>query len=139
VIRNLTRILSIIFILFISLFALDVFGKDFSLMALIMNLIPTFIAIILTVIAWKKEFLGGILWILVGIVAILMTKIGLVITLPMMIIGGLNLWVAGANKVKKNKKNSLGEMRTITKGFIARFTTTTKSSFGLRRIRLTIG
>lgn len=96
--KKITRILSIAFILFISLFALDVFGKDFSLMALIMNLIPTFVVIILIVISWKKEFLGGILWIITAIIVSFMTEIGWIITAPMILIGGLNLWVGVKNK-----------------------------------------
>jgi hypothetical protein len=91
-IRKITRILSIAFTLFISLFALDVFGEGFSFIALIMNLIPTYIAIILTVIAWKKEFVGGILWLILGIFFLIMNPQALVIYVPTIIIGGLNLW-----------------------------------------------
>jgi hypothetical protein len=96
-IRKITRILSIAFILFISLFALDVFGEGFSFIALIMNLIPTFVAVILTVIAWKKEFLGGILWLILGIFFLIMSPLALVIYVPTIIIGGLNLWSGKKN------------------------------------------
>lgn len=100
-IRKISRILSIAFILFVSLFALDVFGKDFSWMALIMNLIPTFIAIILTIISWKKEFWGGILWLILGIFFLIMSLESWIIYVPAMVIGGLNLWVGKIGKIRK--------------------------------------
>ena len=61
------RILAIVFILFISLFALDVFSEGYSfletIVALFMHLIPTFILIAVTWIAWKNEFIGGFIFI----------------------------------------------------------------------------
>jgi hypothetical protein len=89
--RKITRILSIAFILFISLFALDVFDQEQWLLALVMHLIPTYIAIILTVISWKKEVLGGVLWILLALIIKFTTGIDWVIIAPMIVIGGLNL------------------------------------------------
>ncbi|MCK4663116.1 MAG: hypothetical protein KAT68_09645 [Bacteroidales bacterium] len=60
------RILCILFIVFISLFALDVFdeGNDFwhTILALLMHLIPTFLLIIILVISWRLEWVGGILF-----------------------------------------------------------------------------
>ena len=49
------RILAIALIAFFSLFALDVFGQPGWFLGLIMHLIPSFILIIITVIAWKNE------------------------------------------------------------------------------------
>ncbi len=64
------RILGILFALFISLFALDVFVPGVSLgnilLALVMHLIPTYIILILLWIAWKRPLAGGILFILAG-------------------------------------------------------------------------
>jgi hypothetical protein len=58
------RIFCILVILFISMFALDSFDPKFTLwqqlVALFMNLIPTWILIIFLVIAWKWELAGGI-------------------------------------------------------------------------------
>ena len=65
------RILTIIYILFISLFALDVFSEysfPEALIALFMHLIPTFLLIGLLVIAWKKEFIGGIIFLVLAVV-----------------------------------------------------------------------
>lgn len=85
--------LSILFSVFVSLFALDVFGQKGWIWELIIHLIPTLVIIILTVVSWKKEFLGGILWLVLGILFIIMSRESWVIYVPMIIIGGLNLWV----------------------------------------------
>jgi hypothetical protein len=74
------------------MFALDVFGEERWLLALVMHLIPSFVLIILTVIAWKKEFLGGILWLILGISFMVMSLESWVIYVPAIVIGGLNLW-----------------------------------------------
>ncbi len=94
-------VLEIGFILFISMFALDVFEMEQWFLALIMHLIPSLVLIIITVIAWKWEFWGGILWVLTAIIVTLVTGIDWIITLPMAIIGGLNLWL-GKSKTKKD-------------------------------------
>jgi len=65
------RILSIIMILFFSLFALDVFVKPYSplemAIAFIMHMIPSFVLVLLTIFSWKREPLGGVLFLLVAI------------------------------------------------------------------------
>ena len=94
--NNLRKIilgLSILFGVFISLFALDVFGQENWLIALIMHLIPTYIVIILTIISWKKELWGGILWLVLGIFFMIMSPQAWIIYVPVMVIGGLNLWM----------------------------------------------
>jgi hypothetical protein len=63
----LPRILAILYTLFISMFALDVFDKPDWILALVMHLIPSFILIILTGIAWKSERIGGYLFLLTGL------------------------------------------------------------------------
>ncbi|MCX6251882.1 MAG: hypothetical protein NTX61_14160 [Bacteroidetes bacterium] len=69
----LPRILCILAIPFISLFALDSFNGDQTFWqkigAFIIHLIPSYVMILLTFIAWKKEFIGGILLILISLVA----------------------------------------------------------------------
>ena len=64
------RILSILFILFLSLFSLDVFESSSSLndilLGLFMHNIPVFILIILLIISWKHEIVGAIAFILAG-------------------------------------------------------------------------
>lgn len=68
------RILSIIFIAFLALFSLDVFGNGYSfwetVVGLFMHNIPVFILIAILAVSWKREivgavgfFLGGLLYI----------------------------------------------------------------------------
>lgn len=88
----LPRVLSILFIVFISLFALDVFGEPRWFLALITHLIPSFVLIILTAIAWKNERLGGILFIAAGLLTLIASMFeSLIIFIPTAIIGILFL------------------------------------------------
>jgi len=60
------RILCILFAVFLSVFALDVFGEGYdfwaTLLALLIHLVPTYIIIIVLVIAWRWEWVGSILF-----------------------------------------------------------------------------
>ena len=67
----LPRILSIFAIGFISLFALDSFEHGTlgeQILAFLLHMIPSFVLTIILAIAWKWELIGGILYILLGIV-----------------------------------------------------------------------
>jgi uncharacterized membrane protein AbrB (regulator of aidB expression) len=65
------RILCILAILFISIFALDAFNTDQTFWQKIadfsMHLIPSFVIIVLLIVAWKWELPGGILMIVLAI------------------------------------------------------------------------
>ena len=65
------RILSIIFILFLALFSLDVFEGNYgfwgTILGLFMHNIPVFILLVILIISWKHEWLGGIVFILAGL------------------------------------------------------------------------
>ncbi len=67
----LPRILCILAILFISLFALDAFQPNRSIWqqigAFMMHLIPSFILLFLLLVAWKWEYIGGIIFIIIGV------------------------------------------------------------------------
>ncbi len=67
------RILCILAIAFISLFALDVFseGAGFGqkIVAFLLHMIPSFVLIIALIMAWKHELVGGILIALIGLAA----------------------------------------------------------------------
>ena len=58
------RALAIVFIAFLSLFALDVFGEGYgfwqTLLALVIHLIPTWILIALLILAWRWEWIGAV-------------------------------------------------------------------------------
>lgn len=61
------RILAILFIAFISMFALDVFTEPSWPLALLMHLLPSVVLIILTILSWKKNFAGAIIFFVFGL------------------------------------------------------------------------
>lgn len=67
----LPRIICILAILFISVFALDAFSPGLTiwqqLADFLMHLTPSFILILLLVIAWKWELTGGIIFTIIGL------------------------------------------------------------------------
>lgn len=67
----LPRILAIIAILFISIFALDVFSSEDNFFIqigdFIMHLIPSFILLIVLIYSWKRELSGGIIFMILGL------------------------------------------------------------------------
>lgn len=62
-----TKILIALYIIFISLFALDELGIGRSTVGFIIHLIPTAILILATAILWKWPKIGGSIFILLGI------------------------------------------------------------------------
>jgi hypothetical protein len=74
----LPRILGIIYILFLAIFALDVFipGKTigYYLIALFMHLIPNFVVLALLLFSWKYEKIGGIIFILLGVFSLFLIR-----------------------------------------------------------------
>ena len=67
----LPRVICILAILFIGLFALDAFQPDLTIWQQIgdflMHLIPSFILTALLLIAWKWEYVGGIIFTIIGL------------------------------------------------------------------------
>ncbi len=70
------RILTILFILFISMFALDSFGGDKTVIAQIgeflIHLIPSFVLIVLLYFSWRYEIIGVIAFLILAITYIIM-------------------------------------------------------------------
>lgn len=117
----LPRILCIIAILFVSMFALDAFSSEDNFIVqlgdFIMHLIPSFVLLFLLIVSWKKELLGGIIFMIIGLgmspfifnknysmndsfwmsLGIIMT-----ITIPFFIVGVL--FLVSYYKNRKNKK-----------------------------------
>lgn len=64
------RILSIIFIVFLAVMSLDVFSSELSFWqtmgALFMHNLPALVLLIVLLISWKYEIVGGIAFILAG-------------------------------------------------------------------------
>ena len=113
------RVLSIIFIAFLSLFALDVFSEDYSfwqtVLALIMHLIPSIVLIVALILAWRWEWIGTALYGLAGLLYVVWTLLVsrpiplairmswiLAIAVPAFIIAGLFL----ANWLKHDELRS---------------------------------
>ncbi|MFH0869885.1 MAG: hypothetical protein V1866_02410 [archaeon] len=80
------RILSIIFILFLMLFSLDVFDGHYgfwgSILGLFMHNIPAFILLAVLIISWKHEIVGGIAFILAGLLYITMLMVSILTNIP---------------------------------------------------------
>jgi len=74
------RVLSIIFILFLALFSLDVFDMGFNFWSIISGLlihnIPSILLLIILIISWKHEIVGAVAFILAGLayIALLFTR-----------------------------------------------------------------
>ena len=118
----LPRILCILAILFISLFAADSFENPEQtiwqqLGGFFLHLIPSIILLLFLIVAWKRELIGGIIFIVIGIVLsplvfmlnynrthsvwISLTVI-LTITLPFLLVG--ILFLISYSKKKKAAK-----------------------------------
>lgn len=96
------RILAILYIGFISIFAFDVFDQGYTLLettiALFMHLLPSFILIGVTVLAWKKPKIGGIVFLGFSVIFTLFFRTYrelisfLLVSVPLFVIGSLFLW-----------------------------------------------
>jgi len=68
------RILSIIFILFLTLFSLDIFSEGMKFWDIVLGLlihnIPVFILVILLWISWKREIVGALTFFIAGLIYI---------------------------------------------------------------------
>ena len=78
------RILAILFILFLAMFSLDIFEGNYgfwgTIARLIMHNIPAMILLIVLIISWKYEIVGGIVFILAGIFYIIMLSMTAITT-----------------------------------------------------------
>ena len=97
------RILGILFAIFISLFALDVFGEGDTLgetiIALGMHMIPTLIVVLALVVAWRWPWLGAIVYMALAVVYMLMSHgESFVLSVPLFLLGVLFLvqWILRA-------------------------------------------
>lgn len=71
------RILTIFFILFVSLFALDSFNSENTvaenIAAFLIHLVPSFVVILLLLVAWRLEWIGAIAFAALGITYIVIS------------------------------------------------------------------
>ena len=115
------RILGVIFILFLMMFSLDVFVPGLSAgqiaIGLFMHNVPALFLLIILIISWKHEMVGGVVFILVGILYILLQAMNsanewywlswsLIIAGPAFLIGMLFIisWDVKCNRGLRRKK-----------------------------------
>lgn len=111
-IKLIPRIMSILFIIFLSIFSFDVFGEGYgfweSILAFLIHNIPVFILIILLFIAWKKDIVGMITFLIGGLLYLFIILIDtkkfewyiLIIIIPLFTISFL--YYLNYKKYKKN-------------------------------------
>ncbi|MFH1188528.1 MAG: hypothetical protein V1652_01635 [bacterium] len=90
------RILSLLFIGFLALMSLDVFDMHLGFLqtlgALFMHNIPALILLVIVLAAWKYEIIGGIAFILAGLLYVVMVFSG---SVPWQIAISWSLIIAG--------------------------------------------
>lgn len=94
------RALGVVFIFFISLFALDAFGSGFgfwkSIVAFFIHLAPAYVLLVVLYIAWRWELIGGLIYLSLSLYYFLTVNttflFKLPIAAPLMLIGGLFIW-----------------------------------------------
>jgi hypothetical protein len=68
------RVLTILFLLFLALFSLDIFGNGYTfwqtVLGLLMHNIPVIVLAVLLWISWKRELVGAITFALAGLIYI---------------------------------------------------------------------
>lgn len=89
------RIISILFLLFLALFSLDIFEGNYgfwgTIIGLLMHNIPVFILAIILAISWRYEIVGGIGFILAGLLYLGLASSSLIIAGPAFLVGVLFL------------------------------------------------
>ena len=90
------KILCILYAFFLGLFAMDVFGQATgfwaTFIALLVHLIPAFLIVIILIISWRWSWVGGIVYIMLGIAYnIRMDEKYLIISIPLFLAGILFL------------------------------------------------
>jgi hypothetical protein len=104
--------LGIVYILFISLFALDAFEGDASLLekigGFIIHLRPSFISLAALAVSWKKPAAGGVLFVLLSVAFTLYFRTYrslpsfLAISIPLAVIGLLFITLQAAENKRKD-------------------------------------
>ncbi|MDP2089086.1 MAG: hypothetical protein Q8J84_06750 [Flavobacteriaceae bacterium] len=71
IVHWLPKVIGILAILFVGLFALDSFDSNLTIWqqvgGFLIHLIPSFILTAILIIAWKREYIGGIIFTIIGL------------------------------------------------------------------------
>ncbi|HEX7319869.1 MAG TPA: hypothetical protein VF399_05890 [bacterium] len=109
------RVLTILFAIFIGLFALDVFsaGKGFweTVLGLLIHLIPTAFIIGVLVFSWRREWIGAVIFVALAVLYIVLARgrfplsTYVIIAGPLILAGGLFMlnWLLRASPSDKSK------------------------------------
>ena len=112
------RILTILYILFLAVFSLDIFDENLgfwgTILGLIIHNIPSLVLLALLLISWKRALFGAIAFSLSGIaVAILVFSkqpgaftllLSVIMAMPALVVGSLFAWGwRNESALKKNK------------------------------------
>jgi hypothetical protein len=101
------RGLTVLFALFVGVFALDVFGEGYgpweTMLALVTHLMPTLVILLLLVLTWRRSWVGGVAYPALGLLYLVManhpvSSLGVyVLSGPLFVIGSLFLaeWALG--------------------------------------------
>lgn len=85
------RILGILLAVFISVFALDVFGEGYgfweTIGALLIHLVPTYLIVGAVLLGWRREWLGGLIFIGLGVWYVVLSRGRMHITAYLLITG----------------------------------------------------
>jgi ABC-type dipeptide/oligopeptide/nickel transport system permease component len=95
------RVLTLLFTVCLSLFALDVFDEGLgfwgTIVALFMHLIPTWIVLLVLALSWRWEWIGAVLLVVLGLLYVPLAlgrghpEWTLIISGPLFLMGGLFL------------------------------------------------
>jgi hypothetical protein len=106
------RILTILFVLFMTLFALDSFSGNIAVTekvsGFVIHIIPEFILIIILILSWRFPLIGGLLFILNGLIWTIFFKTYtkelnfFILSFPLILIGTLFIIFYFINKRRKN-------------------------------------
>jgi len=87
------RILGILFALFLSVFAFDVFAEGYGVLgtvvAFVMHLVPTFVVLLVLAIAWRRERLGALLFCCLAVFYVVITRGRFVLAAYLVVSGSL--------------------------------------------------
>ena len=107
-VRWTARTACILFILFISMFAFDVFGQAAGFWrtaaGFLIHLLPSFVMIAVLILSWKRPLIGSIFFLIFALSYLLLAhgKIYLIIAVPLLVISALFLVDWSLEKSSKN-------------------------------------
>jgi hypothetical protein len=80
------RVLGILFVLFLTVFSWDVFDGNYgfwgTILALFIHNIPALILLIILIISWKREIVGGVAFIIAGLLYIALQLMRILVEPP---------------------------------------------------------